>query len=104
MATSYLRGLESAVRVQDPRGDVHQRSVSLVQAEVGDVLAEVVPGQDHDGDLLLLQGVLHLLVALLVLWSHHQESGLPETGDVTALVVIIIVTEMDHKVSTSSQK
>lgn len=77
----YLYSPECTVSVQNSSSYVHQRSISLSQVDMGDVLAEVVRGQDHHGTLVLLQGVLKLLVVLTVLWPHHQESCLSESRD-----------------------
>lgn len=76
----YLCSLESAVSIQNSSTDVHQRFISLSQVDIGDVLAEVVPGQEHRRYLVPLQGALNLLVTPTALWSHHQESCLSERG------------------------
>lgn len=94
--TPYLDSLEASIGEQNSSIQVHQRPVSFRQVDVGDVLAEVLPGQELDGGLVVLQGVLDGLVALAVLRAHHQQSS-PPVGDISGGDVRV-------KLQTSSQQ
>lgn len=77
----YLCSLECSVSKQDPGSNVHHRSVSFSQVDVGDVSAEVVFVQVHHRDVVPLQGVFNLQITRAALRPHHQQSCLSEKGN-----------------------